>query len=144
MFTVANLTPVGSMTLNAVGNRAAGTGLCQFVRGPGSGNRLDTMTGTANTWRATATAAITSTAGTDAAWHSGTAVINGASSVLRVDGTEVTGTLTLVLTAAAVAIQGADTTTCRQSEMVLWNNYSLTPAERTALQTTQKNFWGTP
>jgi len=77
------------------------------------------------------------------AWHSHTGVINGAASVVRVDGAETTGTVAVVagtgLMYFAAAAAGA---TCQQSEMVWWDGYALTQSERAALSNNQRAFWG--
>jgi hypothetical protein len=78
-------------------------------------------------------------------WHSAIGVINGASSVLRVDGTETAGTVTVSATLGTlIAFWGAASTTCNASELIAWDGYALTPAERVVLGNNQKSFWGTP
>ena len=83
---------------------------------------------------------------TDGAWHASIATVNGASSVIAVDGVEVAGTATgSTATSWYVTLTGAGLpTTCSVAEAVYWDGYALTAGERTALQTNQKNFWGTP
>jgi hypothetical protein len=71
-------------------------------------------------------------------------VITGASSVLSIDGTETTGSLTGTVVAGAVQIVGSAATTCNFAEFIYWDNYGLTSAERTALVANQRAFWGTP
>jgi hypothetical protein len=79
----------------------------------------------------------------DAAWHAGIGVINGASSVIGIDGVETAGTATVNTTAGSlVTFWGSDTATCNVSEVIVWNGYALTPAERAALTANQRAYWG--
>jgi hypothetical protein len=140
----ATVTPAtGLVSLSAVGNRSVGTGLCAF-RQNANNNRLSATATLANSWQLGATPGSISAAASDAVWHSLQGVINGASSVLSIDGTETTGSLTGTVVAGAVQIVGSAATTCNFAEFIYWDNYGLTSAERTALVANQRAFWGTP
>jgi hypothetical protein len=131
------------VTMSVVGNRAVGTGRCYFAGKTASYFNASTL---ANNWNATDFATEFYMAASDAAWHAGVVVIAGASSLGRIDGTEMAGA-SIAGSAAASGVfvlmgEGASTT-CREREAVFWGS-ALTLAERTALQTNQKSFWGTP
>lgn len=143
----ATFTPAtGVVSLSTVGNRAAGTGVFLAVNEAGTGqtgNRI--RGGTANLWNLTAGAAggFTATAN-DAAWHSANAVVNGASSVLNIDGTETTGTVAGVTTAGGnVAFRSNTSTTFNETESGIWDNVTFTGTQRTNLCHNQFAYWGT-
>jgi hypothetical protein len=140
----ASVTPAtGVGSFSAVGIRTAGVGLCAFIRQNGNNNRLQAYN--ANLWRVAGGASgfVAATA-TDNVWHAAQGVINGAASVLNIDGAETAGTTTGNVTAGLPGLSGATTTTCRYGEAVFWDNYALTSGERTALAGNQRSFWGTP
>lgn len=140
---VATPTPSGVASLSAVGNRSVGTGLCAF-RQNGNANRISAAPAVANQWVVgTGTGNIVATAN-DNFWHAVQSVINGASSVINMDGVEVTGALTGSVVAAAVQITGSASTTCNFAEFAYWDPYQLTPAERAALRSNQSAYWATP
>jgi hypothetical protein len=137
--TAGNFTPSTVMTLSGVAKRT-GAGVCYVIA---DGNLNAIQTDLANTWRLAASANIDSAAAAEGAWHSAVGVVNGASSVLRIDATETTGTLTG--SAVANPIQGAigaSATTCDFVEDVIWDGYALPVTERSALTANQRNFWG--
>jgi hypothetical protein len=139
-----SVTPATGITsLSAVANRVSGAGVCTWVRQAGTaGNRLNTHT-LASTWRVVGAASgFVLAPAADGAWHAANAVVNGASSVINIDGTETTGTATGNTTAGQPGLAGAVTTTCRHAEEIYWDNYILTPAERSALIANQRAFWG--
>lgn len=80
----------------------------------------------------------------EAVWHSAVGVINGASSVLNIDGVETTGAITGQATAGSFmgVNNPGGAAQCNQAEAIIWNAYALTAAERTALVANQRNFWG--
>ena len=141
-FTGPSITPAtGVVSLSAVGSRTISGGACVFIRQNGSfGNRI-VNPAAANL---VSLNGVISPASADNVWHSMQGVVNGASSVFNVDGTETTGSITGSITANSTGIFGANTVTCTFGEAVVWDNYALTATERTALQTNQKSFWGTP
>jgi hypothetical protein len=140
-----SLTPAtGVLSVSAVGNRGAGTGACQFLRENGFASRL-TSTAAAPTWTlAGAASGSVSASAADAAWHAGVGVINGASSVLNIDGVEVTGTTTGNTVAGTIQIVGAASTTCDEGEAIFWDPYALTLGERAALVANQRSFGWIP
>ena len=78
-----------------------------------------------------------------AAWHSSQGVINGAASVLGLDGVETTGSVAPVTTVGPIyTAYNGGTPACNYAEAVWWNNYALTATERAAVATNQRNFWG--
>jgi hypothetical protein len=86
------------------------------------------------------TTAVNATA-TTLASHAYVGAMNGAASFVSVDGTETTGTTSGSGPGAAYFVGGTGAT-CENFEMIYWNNYVLTPAERTALIANQRSFWG--
>jgi len=148
LLTAANFTPAtGIVSLSAVAMRvgAATTGLCNFIQANGTVQRL--AGAAVNQWAARGGGAgtLTVTAANDV-WHAGLAVItNTAAGVVGIDGTETTGSMVGTTAAGLAGITGgAGVTTCRFAEAMFWDNYILTAGERTALQTNQRSFWGTP
>lgn len=144
LVTTANVTPAtGTVTLNAVGTKVSGTGGCFFIRQNGTtGNRLAGQSAAQN-WSANGgTSGSIVAAAPYAAWHSGTAVMNGASSSLVIDGTTTAGTTVGSVTAgpAGMGSPGASTV-CDQGEAVTWDNYVTTPAEIAALTSNQQQYW---
>lgn len=82
---------------------------------------------------------------TDGAWHAATGVIDGANSALKIDGAaDVTGTVAPNATAGTfyIGYSGGSAATCSIPEVILWDNYALTGAERTTLVANQRSFWG--
>jgi hypothetical protein len=136
-------TPSGIVSLSAVANRSAGVGLCGLIRQIPAATNIIRGAG-ASTWQMLgSTGNITKTA-TDNVWHAAVGVIAGASSVLNIDGSETTGTVTGSVTAGTPGIAGAATTTCDIAEALMWDPYQLTTPERSVLQGNQKSFYGTP
>jgi hypothetical protein len=131
-------------TFSAVASRVSGTGACVFLR-KGT-NQLVGMTGVANQWQVSdGVASAFTMVASDAAWHAGIGIIDGAASLGRIDATEMAGTTVAGNAAAGFLRSGGITgSTCRQAELILWDGYALTLAERQALTANQKSFWGTP
>ena len=140
----ANVTPAtGLVSFSVVGNRASGTNNCVWMEENGLLNRISGRNAAANAWLLTAGGANTIIpAASDAAWHTGQGVINGASSVANINGTETTGTVDANTTAGKPTIAGATSTTCNQPEAAFWDNYALTAGERTFLTNGQRAVWG--
>lgn len=137
---VSNITPAtGVASLSIVANRVAGTGACYFFgENGGTANRLQGANGAANS--ISIVPAGFSAPATDNTWHSVQGVLNGASSVISVDGTETTGTAAGGTTAAAPLIIGAASTTCNGVEAVVWDNLVSTAAQRISLTNNQRAF----
>lgn len=132
------------VSISGVAERTGGTGTCIFKAAAGA-NLLQGTNTVASQWTLAGTGTIVATAA-DAARHSFIGVIDGtASSVFRVDAAETTGTVAVITTANVWQMQGGATpTVCRFGEEIVWSGYGLTPAERAALRSNQRSFWGTP
>jgi hypothetical protein len=132
--------PSATQTLGMVAKRVSGTDLCQLVATASVNNNL--ISSTIGTWQLNSTGAINVPAAENA-WHAAVGVLNGASSVLRVDGTEAAGTVTTGTGGGGTLYPViANNAPCGFAEVTYWNGYALTPAERTALTDNQRNFWG--
>ena len=128
-------------TMSAVGNRSAGTGRCYFAFKTGGYFNAPPL---ANNWNVTDFVGEFYMAAADAAWHAGVAVISGASSLGRIDATEMAGASiagSSAVSGVAVAVGEGAGTTCREREAIVWGNYVLTLAERAALTANQRGFW---
>ena len=132
----------GKTSLSVVGKRTSGTGQCLFVSKGNNTNAL--RTDTANNWQVSdSTTASFSVAAADSAWHAGIGVIDGASSLGRIDNTETAGVpVTGSAAAGAVVLAwGAAGTVCDMTEALVWDNYALSQNERIALTQNQKDYW---
>lgn len=138
-----SVTPAtGVVSIAAVHQRSAGTGICVILAENGSGNnRLTTRTAAVGNTLTSASGSINTTA-TDVQWRSLIGVINGASSGLSVDGTTTTGTVTGNTTANVLFITGASTTTCSHTELLIWDNVALSAGQIAALTANQRAYWG--
>jgi len=142
--TVGLLTPAtGVVSLSAVAARTGGSGICTFAEN-GNNNRIDIRGSEPNIWQLSPPAGSILAPAADGVWHAGQGVINGAASVLSIDGAEVAGTVTGNVTAGVVRVLGGAATQCDIGEFVVWDNLALTPAQRSALTSNQRGFWGTP
>lgn len=137
----------GVATISIVANRSSGTGNCAFARENGtSGQRV--TGGAANTWVMSAGGGTISASPTpsDAQWHVATAVFNGAASKFVIDGTTYGPVaITPVVTAGGITMGvGGSAGTCRQTEVIIWDNVVLTDPQIAALQANQRNWLGLP
>jgi len=138
----SNVTPSAILSLSAVGQHQIRPGGCTYMAA--SFSNILGQHATLDITVLQATGAINATAA-GLQWHSHTGVMNGASSVVNIDGTETTGTVTPVAGAGPLYFSpGAAGATCNEAEAIYWDNYALTAGERTALRANQKSFWGTP
>lgn len=139
----ANVTPAtGLISFSVVAQRAAGTANCTIFRQNGVNNRF-IMQNAAQQWNIIAGGSGSVVrAASDAAWHAANGVINGVSSVLNIDNGETTGTATGNTTAGVFVIAGVASTTCNHEDIVVWDNYSLSAAERAFLVTNQRTYYG--
>jgi hypothetical protein len=138
----ANFTPTtGVESFSTVANRSTGTGLVKMVRG-GGGNEFDGKSASANNWILTGNASSITAAANDAAWHAGSALLNGASSAVNIDNSETTGTVTGFTGAAAYGMVGANSTTMKIVESGFWYNITFTSQNRTDLSAQQHSAWG--
>ena len=142
VLTSPSVTPVALQSFSAVGERT-GTGLCYWQTN-NSFNMLISQNSFAGFWQLSDGTTTIAAAATDGAWHASSGVINGAASVLRIDAAEVTGTIAGSVAAGeryAATQWSATSTTCDQTEAILWQSYALTAGERTALTNNQRNYW---
>ena len=141
--TVANVTPAtGVVSMAAVAARLAGTGQCTVVRQNGAANnRLNGRGGASGFQLMSAVGAIFVVV-TEGAWHSLVGVINGASSSLTSEGPSATGSVTGNTSLGTQGSAGVASTTCAQTELIVWDNYVLTAGETTALIGNQRSYWG--
>lgn len=145
VLTAGNVTPAtGVVTFSAVANRTAGTGACIYIRENGTtGNRLTTTSAAANsvTLAGGSSGSFAATA-SDAAVHALIGVMNGASSLVSVDGTETTGTATGSTTAGTAGTVGGTSTSCNVGETIYWDNVVLAADQRTYLISGQRIGFG--
>jgi hypothetical protein len=129
-----NFTPSASGgTIAFLGERVTGTASTNVLRSGTGSNRINAGTG-ANTWTlAAGGGAFTFTIG-DAAFHSVIAVINGASSVANVDGTETTGTLTKsVVSSTPAFLNNLASSRLEGFEGGIWDTVAMSAGQRAAL-----------
>ena len=130
----------GAKSLSVVGRHAVKPGGCVYLAATVNQNTIY-QHATSDLGIVQATTAINNAA-PSLAWHSHSAVINGAASVNRVDDTEVTGTLTTVTGTGPLYFSPlAAGATCNNAEMVYWDAYALTSGERVALQQNQRDYY---
>lgn len=143
LLAAGNVTPAtGLASFSVVGNRTVGTGAATLLRQNGNANRIGTSS-VANTWRIVGgTSGSVAAAAADAAWHAAIGVMNGASSLINIDGTETTGTAAGSTAAGAPGCSGQASTTTRQIECVMWDNLMLSAAERAGLVNDPRRAWG--
>jgi hypothetical protein len=146
MLSGASITPAtGVLSISMVASRSTGvgSGAVIFRANGATGNRV--LSAGANTWNLSNNTVTLGGAATDGVAHAYQGVINGASSVVNVDGTETTGSLTPVnVTAGTLGIAGLAGSVFDTMEIVLWDNVVNDAAVRTFLRNNQKSFWGTP
>lgn len=143
-FTPASTTMSFSLVAMTV-TPASGT---RFISGGGSGGSQNQLQGTAtaNTWtlQGSTSGTISATA-SDGTWHAGNAVLNGAGSVVNIDGTETTGSVGGATTANEIwfAVTGASGAT-ESAEGGTWVATAFTSTQRSNLRANQKSYWRTP
>lgn len=138
-----NFTPATGITsLYYVGGRMVGTAATIMVNSNGNLNRLNGST--ANLWVAAGgTSGTISRAAIDGAIHAGIAVINGASSILNIDGGPTSGTMVGSTTAGAPSFgRGSTSTTTSSVEGGFIDNVALTNAQRQTLIGASRGYWG--
>jgi hypothetical protein len=132
-------------SFSAVGMRSAGAASCWLAQ-KGANNSFG-FNNSANNWVVSDNIAnFFPLAATDNAWHAGVGIIAGAASLGRIDATETVGTNIPGTSAAGTLnlLYSAGGDTCNATEILIWDGYALSLAERAALQSNQKSFWGTP
>lgn len=148
IFAANTLTPNAANTasLAVVAQRKSGTNTVQIVEENALHNRIEANA--ANVWSlkggTSGTLASTGTTAADAAWHTGVGVGNGASSVLNVDGTEFTGTVTNDHTAGAPQMAISNTSTfLYAAEVGIWDNQAFDSTKRTNICHNSAVYYGT-
>jgi hypothetical protein len=139
----ASFTPVSPVSLSAVGKRT-GTAANGFWIGVGLNPANRMLSTTANTWASAGSTGIVNQGAADGAWHSGVAVLQGAGSVFGLNGSELTGSVTVQTGAGIATLFGLTGNTTDYAEAIWWSGYGLTAGERAALNANQRSFWGTP
>jgi hypothetical protein len=81
-------------------------------------------------------------AASDGAWHAVTGVIQGAGSVLAIDGVEGPASITVQTGSGIPTVAGNVGNLMQYAEAVWWSGYGLTAGERTALNANQHGYWG--
>ena len=139
----ACLTPAtGVGTLSTVAERWGSVSTGDLIRENSGNNRLSVV-GSANTWETrTSSQTLTGTAN-DLAWHAANGVFNGASSILNIDGTETTGTLTGSTSTGNIVIVTTAGSGSYQSEAGIWDNTAFSSGQRTNMCHNQYTYWGT-
>ncbi len=139
----ANVTPAtGVVSFEVVANRSAGTGGCGLMRENGTNNRF-LSTNASTIWQVVGgTSGGASVSAPDAAWHSGSGVINGANSIVTVDGVNgLVNTATGNTTAGLPGIAGVASTTCDVVTSVVWDNVALASGLRAMLNSNDHAWW---
>lgn len=138
---------VAKTSLVAIGMRASGTEQCGWVQ---KGNNVFTAGPAPNQWYSSDYTSADYTFGpaAEGQWHAGMAITpaNATPSIGRVDATETSGPAQTGAAGAGNILfwNGSAATDCRHMEVMVWDNYALTPAERNALSTNQRNWMGLP
>jgi hypothetical protein len=143
-----NFTPAtGVVSLVAYGNRTIGTDAAAFIAENGTtGNAIGGKNGVVNKWVPLGTAAgATNVTATDNAWHAAAANINTTSSLLNIDGTDTSSSITTAATAAAKIGLLSNNSTI--GDMVFWteaeffDNVVSTSGNRTSVTTNMAAAW---
>ena len=145
LLTSGNFTPAtGVMSYSVVGNRVTNDIITNnFIRMSAGQNTLSTS-GT-NQWKLFTNSNTLNFTANSNAWHACNAVINGASSVANLDGTETSGTVVGSTTAGTIQIpSGQNTSTDQIVEAGFIDNVVLSSGDRTNLRNQQHSYWATP
>ena len=140
-----NFTPsAAKLSVVGVANRTIGSAGTRVLYNVGSGNGLATGNSATNVWHLWGSgSAAFSAAAADSVWHAGIAIINGASSILTIDGSDTTGTATASTSAAAPSSGTTPSGVAQRSrEGGFIDNYALSSGERTSLDSNMRNYWG--
>lgn len=142
-----NFTPAtGVASLVVYGNRSVGTGSPGFIGESGTLNAISGKGGVANKWVPFGTGApATNVTANDNAWHAAAANINTTSSLLNIDGTDTSSSITTDNTAAGkFGVTLANTTTGNMvfwTEGAIYDNIVSTSGNRTAVTTNMAAAW---
>lgn len=149
MSSSGNFTPAtGVASFVAVADRSAGTGQVRMISENGTlavnNNQFASANGSANAWSILGPSSSFNATAADAAAHVGVGVLNGASSVINIDGTETTGTATGNTVADPVFFRGGGaSTTMEVAEMGFTDNVAFSPTVRTNLCHNMRARYGT-
>ena len=137
-----SITPSSTLSLSAVANRVtSNTGNLPYYIKEGI-NFLYSASAT-NVFSISGSSHFSGTA-TDSVWHAANGVINGASSVLNIDGAETTGSITTITTADPfVWAGGSSTFSAAFQEGIAFDGVTLTSTQRNAICANQFAYWGT-
>lgn len=139
-----NFTPsAAKLSLVGIGYRLISNNETRVMAGVGSNNRLVAKQSANNLWRLIggSSGGIDATANENA-WHSAVGVLDGASSVIRVDTSETTGTATASTSASAPQVGGNIGTSERWREGGFINNYAMSSQERIDVESNMRTRWG--
>lgn len=141
------LSSAGNGTIDVVARRSSGTDFCLAVQaygyGTGTPSRLF-LNNDATYWVVDGGSGNAVAATTNGSWHAGIGTL-GPGSVLRIDGVETAGTAVGAASTGYLRMMATFTTAnCDHAEIIHWDGYMATAAERAALTTNQRSFWGIP
>lgn len=137
-----NFTPATGLTsLIAVGQRVASNSRTTFIASNGTArNALNSTAASTTTWQL---GTGFSASAANGAWHDSQAVINGASSVIAIDGSDTTGTLAgSTTTAVGNFALGTAASVCLTAEGAYWDNVALSSGNRSLLSGNQRTYYG--
>ena len=139
----SNITPAGgSLTMDGVFNRSSGTANPVFIHENASNNRIGGDNTVSNKMQLIGTGNITVTAN-DATWHSAIGVATGSStSGLEIDGSNTTGTVTVITTAGAPGVAGAASATAEEMEAGFIDGTALNSTQITNLCRNEQAAYG--
>jgi hypothetical protein len=138
----SSVSPTSPLSVSAVGQHAVRPGGCTY-EAVNFSNILG-QNATLDITVLQATGAVNAVAAAFQ-WHTHLGVMNGAASVVNIDGTETAGTVALIAGSGPLYFSpGAAGATCNEAELIWWDAYALSAAERAALSANQKSYWGTP
>jgi hypothetical protein len=143
-----NFTPAtGVVSLVAYGNRTIGTAGVGFIsENATQDNAIAAKNGVANKWVPYGTApGATNVTATDNTWHAAAANINTTSSLLNIDGTDTSSSITTAATGAAkITVLGNNTTIgdmAYWTEAAVYDNVVSTLGNRTSVTTNMAAAW---
>jgi hypothetical protein len=140
LITVGTYTPAtGVLTWSIIADRTVGTGVVRWLQANTTANSISS--GGANVVVLEANSVTFSAAMSDNHLHAITAVVNGASSVINIDGVETTGTVGASTTGAALRDLGAAATTAHTIEMGVVDNVAASSSLRTSLCQNEQAFY---
>lgn len=140
--TANDFTPsTGVLSFSAAGLRNINLMNAAFMGGVGSGNELGMTYARSGQWRLTAAGVSLNRIATDGLWHAGHGVVNGGSSVLRLDASEVTGALTGSTTPSRPFAGNLTPGGSALREHGFIDNYALSTVERAALEGNMRAYW---